>query len=118
MSKQTRLSVRQFPLARCLIHPATATRKLQWWLASEHARLKVQHSKVTFWYRLKKLPKRCVKCVTQYADVVLFAKVVLIVAIILAASLGLFMRVRAWQRRKRAERARWESELERDLRDL
>ncbi|MHA3683889.1 hypothetical protein ACXR2T_04090 [Leucobacter sp. HY1910] len=48
----------------------------------------------------------------------LFAKFVLIAAIVAAASLGLFMRVRAWRVRKIAERARWESELSRDLRDL
>ncbi|WP_017793612.1 hypothetical protein [Leucobacter salsicius] len=48
----------------------------------------------------------------------LFAKVILIIAIVLAAALGVFMRVRAWRRRKQAERARWNAELARDLRDL
>lgn len=48
----------------------------------------------------------------------LFAKIVLIAAVLVAASLGIFMRVRAWRARKIAERARWEQELARDLRDL
>lgn len=48
----------------------------------------------------------------------LFAKIVLIVAILVAAGLGVFMRVRAWNRRKREARARWNAELARDLREL
>lgn len=47
-----------------------------------------------------------------------FAKVVLIIAVLVAVALGLFMRVRAWRRRKRAERAKWDAELARDLRNL
>lgn len=43
------------------------------------------------------------------------AKVVLVAAIACAVALGIMMRVRAWRRRRRAERARWEAELARDL---
>lgn len=48
----------------------------------------------------------------------LFAKIVLLIAILIAVALGVFMRVRAWRRRKRDERDRWNDELARDIRNL
>lgn len=52
---------------------------------------------------------------SQWGDVVL-AKVVLIVAILIAITLGVFMRVRAWRRRRAQAKAAWQAELDRDLR--
>ena len=46
----------------------------------------------------------------------LFAKTLLIVAIVIAIVLALALRVRAWRRRAAGERARRLAELERDLR--
>lgn len=43
------------------------------------------------------------------------AKVVLIVVILIAITLGLFMRVRAWQSHRARAKAAWQAELDRDL---
>lgn len=53
---------------------------------------------------------------SQWGDVVL-AKVVLIVAILVAVALGVFMRVRAWRRRRAHAKAVWQAELDRELRN-
>ncbi|QZY52659.1 hypothetical protein [Leucobacter tenebrionis] len=45
-----------------------------------------------------------------------FAKVLLIIAIVIAILLALYMRWRAWHARRVRERAAWQAELERDLR--
>ncbi|QIM18887.1 hypothetical protein G7066_10330 [Leucobacter coleopterorum] len=45
----------------------------------------------------------------------LVAKIVLIVAILLAITLGVFMRVRAWRRRLALAKAQRQTELDRDL---
>ena len=46
----------------------------------------------------------------------LFAKILLVVLIVIAILLAAYLRVRAWRARRDAERAAWEAELERDLR--
>lgn len=52
---------------------------------------------------------------SQWGDVVL-AKTLLIIAILVAVGLGVFLRVRAWRRRRAAAKAAWQAELDRDLR--
>lgn len=46
----------------------------------------------------------------------LFAKILLIVAIAIAILLAVYVRVRAWRARRAAAREAWRVELERDLR--
>lgn len=46
-----------------------------------------------------------------------FAKVVLVVVIILAIVIALIMRFRAWKQQRDVRRASWQAELDRDLRE-
>ncbi|WP_162903598.1 hypothetical protein [Leucobacter sp. wl10] len=46
-----------------------------------------------------------------------FAKFVLVALIVVVVLLTVYLRVRAWRARRAAERAAWEAEIERDLRD-
>lgn len=46
----------------------------------------------------------------------LFAKILLVAAIVIAILIAVYLRVRAWRVRRTAERAAWEAELDRDLR--
>ena len=48
---------------------------------------------------------------------VAFAKLILIIAIVVAALLGLYLRVRAWWRRRAAAEAALQREIERDLKN-
>ena len=54
---------------------------------------------------------------TSYTAGVGFAKVVLVVVIILAIVIALMMRFRAWKQQRDVRRARWQAELDRDLRE-
>ena len=54
---------------------------------------------------------------TSYTAGVGFAKVVLVVVIILAIVIALMMRFQSWKQQRDVRRARWQAELDRDLRE-